>query len=604
MCGISGIINKKGWSIEKDEIVNLTNGMKHRGPDGEGYFLHKNVALGHRRLSLIDLKGGSQPISNEDNSIWIVFNGEIYNYIELRGELIVSGHKFKTNSDTEVIIHAYEQWGTDCVKRFRGMFSFAILDEKKERIFLSRDHFGIKPLVYYQNDEIFAFASEIQGIKQLRNISLSMNLESIDNYLWFQYIPAPASIFNEITKLEPATSILVNFKGQIFWKELYWEANFRPDLGKKEVGFIHEINEALKASVRAHLMSEVPFGAFLSGGIDSTLVVKYMSEIMDSPVKTFSIIFDDNEFNEEEYALTASQKYKTDHQSIKVKPNAIEILPKLVNHYGEPFGDSSSLPTYYVSNAARQQVTMVLSGDGSDEIFGGYQSYSHWLNKLNMKMNLWDKLFGKSNQNLENWISSIEYMQYPMRKSLWKENFSYISNNVSETFSYFFNKANRFSALNRVQYMDINTYMPYDILTKVDISSMANSLEVRTPFIDVDLYSLALTIPEKLNYKFDSAGNYHGKLLLKKILETDFNHDFVYRKKQGFATPLSKWFSSGGDLEAYTYEKLLSKNSIISIIFNVEVIKNILDRKIDGLIWLLLVLEEWMSLNQKFIRIK
>jgi len=609
MCGICGIIerNKK---TDKSEIEKLNNAMTHRGPDGEGYRIYKNYALAQRRLAIIDLSTGQQPMPNEEKTIWITFNGEIYNYLEIKKELQEKGHKFSTKSDTEVIIHGYEEWGYEILKRLRGMFAFCIYDEIKNIAFLARDHMGIKPLVYFQDNSRLVFASEIKALKEVCKNSLSIDVNAIDQYFWLQYIPAPMTIFKEIKKLPPGYYILYSPKNGILEKVRYWDISFIPDNTKSKEEWLEILDDTLSKSVKAHLMSDVPFGAFLSGGIDSTTVVKYMAHHMKEPVKTFSIGFEEADYDEREYARTAAKKLETEHYEEIVKPDVFNLLPELVAHYGEPFGDSSSVPTYYVSKLARKHVTMALSGDGGDELFAGYDTYKHWYNtmKRNRELTIIDfakdilrKYYYKRPtayipRNLNTWLSMVNYMNAPLRKSLWREEYSDVTEKPLSNFKDFFKKTKNYNDVNVVQYMDIKTYLPFDIMTKVDIASMMNSLESRTPIIDKDVAELAGRIPQNYNIAVVD-GCFHGKLLMKKLLEKDFSKEFIYRQKKGFAMPINKWIVSDKNWKSELCSRLLDNNARIYNFLKPEGVKNIISADLSGPIWLLLFLEEWLNQN-------
>jgi len=612
MCGITGIIRFNS-NYQKNEIKQMTKSIAHRGPDGQGFFIKNNIALGHRRLSIIDLKTGSQPMCNEDKTIWITLNGEIYNYLELRKILKQKGHIFKTQSDTEVVIHSYEQWGKDCVQHLRGMFAFGIADTKKRQLFIARDYIGIKPLVYYIGKNCFAFASEIQALQQIDNTKLDIDIQAIDQYLRLQYIPAPKTVFKQIKKLPAAHRMTINFDGKICEPEKYWDLSFKPDNNKKENEWIEELNFILKDSVKAHLVSDVPFGAFLSGGVDSSATVAYMAQILNNPVKTFSIGFEEENYNELKYAEIVAKRWKTEHFTEIIKPDALKILPQIVKHYGEPFGDSSAIPTYYVSKLARQNVKMVLSGDGGDELFAGYISYLCWnkyLRKDNIKSPkqllyriahkaLPDKYpyTGKHEPNLNNWLYFINYMNNDLRTNLWRKEYKYITNLPLDAYEKPYEQTENYTNIHKVQYMDLNTYLPYVILRKVDIVSMMHGLEVRTPFIDKKVIEFALTIPENIIFRKTKHNDWQGKLLLKKLMEKYYPKDFLYRKKMGFGLPVKEWFGQNGVLYDEIHDRLLSSNSKLNDFFEPSVIKNVIDKKYTGPTWLLLFLEEWLRQN-------
>ena len=610
MCGIAGIL-KYDLPVDKQEIENMTNILSHRGPDGRGIWINKNVGLGHRRLSIIDLAKGTQPMSNEDNTIWITFNGEIYNFRELRKGLESRGHFFKTYSDTEVIIHSYEEWDDACVEHFRGMFAFGIADLKKHKIFLARDQIGIKPLYYLASDSCFAFASEIQAIRSMPDVKFELDLHAIDQYLMLQYIPAPRSVFKQIKKLLPAHRMSIRFDGKISGPEEYWQIRFEPIYGRSEADWLESFEYTIKDSVRAHLVADVPFGAFLSGGVDSSTVVAYMSEIMGKPIKTFSIGFEEEEFNELKYAKIVADRWKTEHHVESVKPDALEILPKIVKYYGEPFGDSSALPTYYVSKMARQFVPMVLSGDAGDELFAGYDTYLAWMKWLKLDYKVpWKKILYPVAQkilhrrypprvpSLDNWLRFINYMPFSLRYSLWREEYREVCKLPLDYFEEEFDRTKYFGVVNKVQYMDWKTYLPFDILTKVDIASMMYGLEVRTPFADVKVFEFAATIPEDLNIAKNNNREWEGKRLLKKMMQKYYPMEFLYRPKKGFAIPIQKWFAADGSLRDVIEERLLGSNSYLTHLFRPAVIHKIVKKNITGQVWLLLFLDEWLNQNR------
>lgn len=588
----------------------MTDAIAHRGPDGFGHKLFNNIAIGHRRLSIIDLAAGAQPMSNADATIWITYNGELYNYLELQQQLKNSGYTFKSNSDTEVIIYAYEKWGEACLQYFRGMFAFAITDLKKQKLFIVRDHFGIKPLYYYESVNCIAFGSELQQFKNLPGFTDEINLNAIDQYLWMQYVPAPLTIFKSVKKLKAAHYITISFAGKISEQKNYWDIDYSKKQIKTENQWLEAAESIIKNSVKSHLVSDVPFGAFLSGGIDSSLVVKYMSGVLSKPVETFSIGFEEEAYNELHYSEIVAKKYGTKHHTQIVRPDALGILPQLVKHYGEPYGDSSCIPTYYVCELARKHVTMVLSGDGGDECFAGYNSYTQWMKymPINMRSGLKKKLYPYAEllwpsrypkkDTLANWVTQMSYLERDWRSKLWKPQFHEYMAAMPEGFEELYEKAKRYSAINKVQYIDMKTYMNFDILTKVDIASMMHSLEVRTPLIDKEVWEFAVTIPEEFNIN-NKSGEWRGKLLLKKLLEKDFSPEFIHRKKQGFGVPISKWFANEGELRGVLEDKLISKNSLLNNYFNPTSVKELLNTKHTGAMWLLLFLEEWLNQFKK-----
>jgi asparagine synthase (glutamine-hydrolysing) len=591
MCGITGLLNFRS-PVLKESIQKMNDSLAHRGPDGEGFFLKDNIAIGHRRLAIIDIATGKQPLCNEDETIWITFNGEIYNYQELRHQLQQASHHFKTQSDTEVIVHAYEQWGDDCVKKFRGMFAFGIVDLNHRRLFIARDQLGIKPLYYLITPDCFAFASELQALRQLP-ISLDIDIQAMDQYLWLQYIPAPKTIFQQIKKLPPAHHLSISFEGQLTPPQEYWQFQFKPEPNRKENDWLAELEYTLKESVKLHLVSDVPFGAFLSGGVDSSAIVAYMSQLLEQPVKTFSIGFEEAEFNELNYAEIPAKYWQTEHHTEIVKPESLEILlPKLVKHYGEPFGDSSAIPTYYVCKMAREQVTMVLSGDGGDECFAGYHTYRSWLAWLNQEEKpfwkrfvypiahaLKPKRFPPCRDNLQGWFRFITQIPLDLRSQLWKADYQEFIGQPIDIFWDSDKIIKNYSLSQKAQYLDIMTYLPGSILSKVDIASMMNSLEVRTPIVDIKVFEFAATIPENLNINYNSQGEWEGKLLFKKLLSKYYSPDFLHRPKMGFSTPIEKWLKPSGDYRKLLENRFLSKNSKLHQYFEPETLKKLLNQK-------------------------
>jgi asparagine synthase (glutamine-hydrolysing) len=609
MCGIGGIILTDSPAHEQ-LLRPMMDAMHHRGPDGEGFYTYQNIGIGHKRLAIIDLETGKQPISNENGTIWITFNGEIYNYLELRKILLQSGHQFYTNSDTEAIVHAYEEWGSECVTHLRGMFAFAILDQNKKEVFLARDHFGIKPLVYAQSKKVFAFASEIQALRAVGGIDWSIDFLALDQFMQIQYIPSPRTAFKEVKKLPPAHFLRVGFDGQVRQLARYWQLNFNPDNTINETDWLEGLDAVLKESVNAHLVSDVPFGAFLSGGIDSSLVVGCMAQTMQRPVKTFSIGFEEKEFNETQYALQVASHWDTEHHVDIAKPDALSLLPRLVKHYGEPFGDNSAIPTFYVSQLARKHVTMVLTGDGGDEIFAGYESYTtRWHRHLtpipehlspvkNFAYQLLHKFlpnrYPYRSATINDWLRYGEYFGTGARQALWKKDFAdeLIKDDDAVHASYF-SKAKNFGHFQKAQFVDFNTYMTDAVLRKVDIASMMNSLETRTPLLDIKVVEFAARIPESMNISKVN-GVWLGKKILKKLAASHHGNEFAYRNKMGFATPIKHWLSNTGK-ESEITNRLLTSGNGLDQLFNMQTVSATVKAGHGGQLWLLLFLQEWLS---------
>lgn len=611
MCGICGILETKGAPVEEAVLRSMTNALAHRGPDGEGVHLQGPVGLGHRRLAIIDPEYGAQPMCNEDRSVWVTYNGEIYNFKEIRSELQKYGHVFRTKSDTEMVVHAYEEWGKDCLKRFRGMFAFAVADFRCRELFLARDPLGIKPLYYFFNGTTFMFASEIQALRAVSGMEWSIDLQAVDHYLYLQYIPAPRTIFNHMYKLRPAHFLTVPFSGSPTTPERYWQLRFQPVV-RKEADLLAELDHILRQSVNMHLISDVPFGALLSGGIDSTAMVGYMSQVCEQPVKTFSIGFEESELNELPYARQVAERWGTEHHEEIVRPDGLAILPELVRHYGEPFGDASAVPTYYVGRLARRHVPMVVSGDGGDEAFGGYNTYGQWLRWLGkvgmsawkkslfpMATSLFPKRWPRREPLLENWLGFIQYIGPAWRRRLWRPEFRAASIRPLETMIEAFTETAGCDALQTVQYMDLMTYLPYAILTKVDVASMMNSLEVRTPIVDIRVMEFAATIPSSAKMAQTGPGQPEGKLVLKKLLRQYFPDSFLQRPKQGFGIPMRNWFGGEGQVHTAVKERLLHSQSTLHDWFDKEALAALIKSKNTAAVWLLLFLEEWLRQNSR-----
>lgn len=610
MCGIAGIVRFDGAPVREETLAAMTACLAHRGPDGWGTKIAGSMGLGHRRLAIIDPEGGHQPLCNEDGSIWITFNGEIYNYRELRRELEKCGHRFRTNADTETIVHAYEQWGQSCVERFRGMFAFALADFRNGELFLARDHLGIKPLYYLFGPHFFAFSSELQALQLLPDTALTLDLQAIDQFLTLQYIPAPKTVFQEIRKLPPAHRMILALDGSAVGPEEYWRLEFHPDPHRSETEWVEALEEVLKDSVRAHLVSDVPFGAFLSGGVDSSVIVAYMSQLLDRPVKTFTIGFSEEEFSELAYAERASNRWETEHFFEVVKPDALCILPELVRHYGEPFGDNSALPSFYLSRLARKHVPMVLSGDGGDEAFGGYDTYMSWLKWLthsesprwkNWLRPLAERLapgrYPRNEPTLQNWLRFIQYLGDPQRSLLWRPEYRSLSAGDLDVFQMEFDRTDGYPPVSKVRYTDIKTYLPNNILNKVDVASMMHGLEVRTPIVDVRVMKFAATLPETLCVSRRN-GHFSGKPLLKKALMRYYPEKDLERPKMGFAAPIQRWFGSAGALRETVQDRLLAANSPLGELFVRQEIAQIVERDWSGPVWLLLILDEWLRQNR------
>ena len=569
MCGITGLVHfNRERAISPGVLKKMSHSIYHRGPDDEGHYIHQNVGLGFRRLSIIDLSTGHQPLSNQNESIYIVFNGEIYNYLEQRQKLIQKGYIFKTTTDTEVILHLYEEYGVDCLQYLRGMFAFAIWDGNRQQIFCARDRFGIKPFYYYTDNEKFVFGSEIKAILKSEDIDKTISIDALDSYFAFGYITSDLSIYKNIKKLQPAHYLLLSFKDKpTIQIKRYWEIHFQPDYSKSENRWQEEIEECFSETVKLHMISDVPLGAFLSGGIDSSSVVAMMARNSERPVKTFSIGFKEQKFNELKYAREVANKYGCEHHEQIVEPESIGLLSKLVGAYDEPYADSSAIPTYYVSQLARKHVTVALSGDGGDELFAGYNSYtrfnrlhskvfnfkSPFLNKLvwgNIHKMVPNNFRGKGLSYLlaQDKKYQFAYMSWPKeeRQKLMLPHLSDINYaNASEIYKINILKGSMINDnVTNMQYLDLQTYMVDDILTKVDRASMMNSLEVRVPLLDHKFAELTFKIPRNLKLRGSEQ-----KYILKKTMAPMLPESILNHPKQGFGVPLSIWFKD--DLKEY-----------------------------------------------------
>jgi asparagine synthase (glutamine-hydrolysing) len=625
MCGIVGIVRWGATPVTDGEIQRMTDAVAHRGPDGQGTLVRDGVALGHRRLAIIDLEAGAQPLSNEDGNVWVTYNGEIYNYRELARELAGLGHIFRTHCDTEVIVHAYEEWGDDCVKRFRGMFAFAIADFRRRRVLLARDHFGIKPLYYRIGSDYLAFASELSAIRAVDDIAPVGSLQSIEYYLRFSYDPTPGTIYRDTLKLSPASTMVVELDGRRHEPVSYWDLSFAPREGLSDAEWEEQAIATFSESVEAHLVSDVPFGVFLSGGIDSTLVAGEMSRILDRRVRAYGIGFNEERFSEMQYARAAADRYGIDLVTEVVDEDAaIEIIPDLIAHYGQPFGDSSAIPTWFVSRLARRDVPMVLSGDGGDEAFGGYHSYVQWLESATLGGSMRRyapmkqasmgasarALVRATRRYLENarsyrvdeWQRQITLIGGRGRQDLWRKELRGITGGEDRAYAGALENAETFDRLAYAQYLDFRTYLPNDILTKVDVASMYHGLEVRTPLIDLRVVELAASLPMKQRVRRNGDGSLVAKSLPKRVLERTFPREFTHRHKMGFGMPRAVWFLPGGRGRAMLDSVLLDRASRLRELFDRSAIEMNLALHTEafdnsGPLWLLLVLGLWLEAN-------
>lgn len=616
MCGINGIYHfNLDEPVDKATLLQMRDVIYHRGPDEAGCYINGRIGFGHRRLSIIDLRNGQQPLCNEDGTVWITYNGEVFNYEALRQDLLAKGHQFKTRCDTEVIIHLYEQYGVDCVKKLRGQFAFAIWDGRQQRLLLARDRLGILPLSYALDNGRLIFASEIKAILQDKRISREIDLAALSDYLTYHYIPAPKTIFQQIRKLPPG-HMLVCEQGTISVQR-YWTLKYQPDNEISEADYIEKIRQKLLESVKIRLMSDVPLGAFLSGGIDSSVVVAFMSQVMDQPVKTFSIGFGEQDFDELRYARRVAQHFSTDHHEFIVTSETKELLPQLVRQFDEPFADASAIPTYYVSKMARDHVTVCLSGDGGDETFAGYHHYKVAV-RLHNRLSpippfVRKPVFGAINHLIPDGVRGKRFaLQASMASPAESygvihgylhpsERDQFLSNEVKaalrhehpyELLQHLYDESGPVDHLTRLQYVDFMSYLPDDILVKVDRTSMLNSLETRVPLLDYELLELVATTPAHLRMR-----GFEQKYILKQVVKDLLPAEILNRPKQGFGVPLKYWFES--DWNDYAAKILLDPQAISRRLFNRKYVETLVNNHSSHLknfsmsLYKLLIFEEW-----------
>ncbi len=626
MCGITGYINANDAAIERAVLERMNQAIAHRGPDDAGFYIRENAGLAMRRLSIIDVAGGQQPIHNADKSKWIVFNGEIYNYQALREDLEKRGHQFYTKSDTEAVIHLYDEYGVDCLQHLRGMFALAIWDERDKTLFLARDRVGKKPILYsHQSNGDLIFGSEFQALLQHPSVSREVDMQAIDSYFSYLCVPAPQTAFKQIRKLEPGHWL--KWKDGRIETKRYWQPDFSKKIKITEAEAIEETTRILRESTRLRMISEVPLGAFLSGGVDSSTVVALMAQESTSPVKTFSIGFEEEDFSELKYAKRVAEHVGAEYHEFIVRPNALDVLPTLVEHYGEPYADSSAIPTYYVSRETRKHVTVALNGDGGDESFAGYERYAamriaeayHRVPKalrrvfVEAPVNLLPTSELKRSRfrdakrflqaaNLprtERYFRWMSTFNRDAKHDLYTEEFASSLNgqNASHFLDDWFAKANGTGTLDATLLTDQMTYLPNDLLVKVDIASMANSLEARSPFLDHNLIEFAASLPESMKMR-----QFETKSLLKKVAARLVPREVVYRKKMGFGVPVGKWFR--GEMQDFVRSILLSEKSLKRGIVRPGMIEKYVEEHTSAKrdhafqLWTLLMLELWF---QRFI---
>lgn len=569
MCGIVGLFHTNGRrEIDRGLLTRMNDSQFHRGPDGDGEFFDPGIGLGHRRLAIIDLSGGAQPLFNEDQSVVVVYNGEIYNFQELMDELIAAGHVFRTRCDTEVIVHAWEEWGEDCVDRFRGMFVFAIWDRTRQTLFLARDRLGIKPLYYsLLADGTLIFGSELKSLLVHPGLPREMDPTAIEEYFAYGYVPDPKTIYQSVFKLAPGHTLKWRRGDAPPQPRQYWDIRFDVSDHRSEEDICEDLIEQLREAVELRMISEVPLGAFLSGGVDSSAVVAMMAGASERPVNTCSISFADPKYNEAGFANSVAERYGTDHFVEQVDPDAYDLIDRLASMYDEPFADSSAMPTYRVCELARKRVTVALSGDGGDEVFAGYRRY-RWhnyeeqvrrflpdpirrplfgfLGSVYPKMDWGPKpLRAKSTlqsigrDTVGGFFHSVSVLYDGIRQPLYSDAFKrdLQGYHAREVLDNVMAKAPSDDHISRVQYADMKTYLAGDILTKVDRASMAHSLEVRVPILDHKFVEWSARLPSALKLS-----GREGKHIFKKSLEPHLQSDILYRDKMGFSVPLGEWF--------------------------------------------------------------
>ena len=621
MCGIAGFVESSGTASPfgpeagRALVQRMCGVIRHRGPDDEGIWAADGVALGMRRLSIIDLSTGHQPIHNEDRTVWIVFNGEIYNFHELRRELEAAGHRFYTHTDTEVIVHAYEQWGEGAIARLRGMFGLAIWNARTRTLLVARDRIGIKPLHYATVNGRFYFGSEIKSLLEAPDLPRDLDPAALDHYLSFLYTPRDGSIFRSVRKLPPGH--LLTWQDGRITIERYWQMPATETFRGTEADAVGELRTVLADAVRSHMVSDVPLGAFLSGGIDSSLVVGLMSQASSARVKTFSIGFDEPAFDELEHARRVAQHFGTDHHELVVRPDGVAILDRLIAHFDEPFADSSAIPTWYVSEMARRHVTVVLSGDGGDELFGGYARYlphprvvafdryspralrrvaaiaasglPHGVRGRNFLRHVGRDERGR-------YIDAIRFFAADEKPSLLTRDLR-VAVDGPDPEAQMAARFARFAALpwpSQMMRVDAETYLPEDVLTKVDRMSMAHSIESRVPLLDNDVIAFSSTLPAAMKIK-----DGRRKHVLKEVAATLLPREIIDRRKQGFGVPLGTWFR--GNLRELFADTLLTPASLQRGYFQPAFVRRIVNEHLSGTrdhtlrLWQLVVFEKWQQ---------
>ncbi len=620
MCGIVGQARSDGTSVDRGLVESMCAGLEHRGPDSRGIHLDAAVGLGIQRLRVIDLATGDQPVYNEDRSVAVVLNGEIYNYRELRERLRANGHRFATDGDTEVIAHLYEEEGPDFVRSLAGMFGLALWDARRQELFVARDRIGKKPLFYAERDGVLSFASELWALLADGGVSREVDPVALDRFFTYTYVPSPYSAFRAVRKLPPAS--LLRWRAGETTIERYWKADFGPKL---EVGSEAEagelVRDAVRDAVRRRLVADVPLGAFLSGGVDSTAVLAAMAELSTAPVKTFSIGFESSGFDELPYAREIAERFGAEHHELVVRPDAVELLPKLARHYGEPFADHSAIPSFYLAEMTRRHVTVALTGDGGDEVFGGYERYAHGamierldavpaglragvaalaarvrsdgdINSARNRLRRVSALLPLSPQ--DRYVRAMSRFGLDLRDSVYTPEFraQLEGSAAAETIAEPWQSTTAGSPIDRMLDVDQQTYLPGDLLVKMDIATMAYGLEARSPLLDQELVELGASLPTRFKVR-----GREKKIALRAALRGVVPDHHIDRAKQGFQVPMAEWFRS--DLRELAEDTLLGAGAESRGYLRQDVVAGLLRRHLareednSSLLWSVLSFELW-----------
>ncbi len=621
MCGIAGQARCDGEAVSPDLVGAMCARLEHRGPDSLGLHVDGPVGLGIRRLRVIDLATGDQPLYNEDRSVAVVLNGEIYNYRELRARLVANGHRFATDGDTEVIAHLYEEEGADCVKSLNGMFAFALWDQRRGELIVARDRIGKKPLFYAARDGAISFASELWALLGDGEIPRALDPDALDRFFTYTYVPSPYSAFAAVRKLPPAS--LLRWRAGEMQIERYWKLDYA---AKLEVGSEAEagelVRDALRDATRRRMVADVPLGAFLSGGVDSTAVVAAMAEQSPQPVKTFSIGFETEGFDELPFARAVAERFGTDHHELVVRPDAVDLLPKMVRHYGEPFADHSAIPSFYLAEMARRHVTVALNGDGGDEAFGGYGRYSNAaalqrldripaglrravaaaagrvpangdLGSIRNRVRRASTLLPLAPQ--DRYVRAMSRFGFSMRETVYTAEFAAsLSGSPAEVIAAPWDSSTAGNLVDRMLDVDQQTYLSGDLLTKMDIATMAHGLEARSPLLDHELLELAAALPARFKVQ-----GQQKKIALKAALRGVVPDELIDRTKHGFQVPMAEWFRT--DLREITGDTLLGQDARSRGYLREDVVRGLFERHVSreednsALLWSFLAFELWQQ---------